>query len=826
MNEDPSASGGYKILTPLNPGTGSRALLALHCAGTERRPIVLLPIPQSVLDDPELFARLEKETRRAALLEHPGILRVFGLFQSPVGLCRAVEYAHGETLRALLNMTGRIPAPIAVRLMSGVAAGVHYAHLAGNEDGSPLVHGDLRPETIMVSNDGTARVSGYGALSVAPREPSGGRRVVGRRKYAAPEQVMGGRSAMAPTTDVFLLAVTLYEMLTGEIPFQASNDPESAVIAQPIPVDRAEIPEPLRAVITKATAKLSRDRYPSVLDLRIALEDAMGSGASDDDVQNWLLPLLAADPRQAALSAAIAEAMESPDNIAPYVRAPSLVPQPIAPAAPVQPQAQVQAAVPAPAPAQPEPPVQAQVSAPVQPQAQVTVQASQIPASAAQPQTFQVQGALPPQALGMLPTQPPTPVQIQVTLPAQALQQPLPPMPAPESKSPWGKIAAVLLAAAALSGAYFFGQRTTSGTSDAAGDAKPSEGTVLVQPAPEGAASASPDGAPLSPSAPASEESAAPAGGKEPASGSSAPSPDETSAAAPPASSPSAEAADTDEEQGPERRAAKKKKKKKARAANGRRSAAKSQAAPSAKDPSPALNDEEDEDDEGEEEEAPEAQASAPAPSQSAPSAPEAPTSPAISGRALPDSKADEDDSLEAELEAALVSASAMEKQPSHLDRPHRSQSAEETPEADDMTPQLQLFTIPQVNVRIKGGKALGQTPLKVPLAPGSYTLELYDPDNRIQTERTISVADRGISKIDITLGIGGIYVTAPEGASIIIDGKRWGFAPISKAIELYEGRHTLQVNIGGEERSQTFQLNRNDMLNFNFGSGGAGFRR
>ena len=99
------------------------------------------------------------------MLPHPGILRVFGLFQSPVGLCRAVEYAHGVSLRTLLTQTGRIPAPIAVRLMSGVAAGVHYAHLAGNEDGSPLVHGDLRPETIMVSNDGTARFRHFPAFA-------------------------------------------------------------------------------------------------------------------------------------------------------------------------------------------------------------------------------------------------------------------------------------------------------------------------------------------------------------------------------------------------------------------------------------------------------------------------------------------------------------------------------------------------------------------------------------------------------------------------------------------------------------------------------------
>ena len=114
------------------------------------------------------------------------------------------------------------------------ALGVHYAHVAGNDDGTPLIHGDLRPETVMLAFSGRAKVGGYGALAVAPKETNG-QRVVNRRRYCAPEQIIGGRAAQTAQTDVFLLGLVLYECRTGRMPWDKETDFDQAVMNAPLP---------------------------------------------------------------------------------------------------------------------------------------------------------------------------------------------------------------------------------------------------------------------------------------------------------------------------------------------------------------------------------------------------------------------------------------------------------------------------------------------------------------------------------------------------------------------------------------------------------------
>jgi serine/threonine-protein kinase len=167
---------------------------------------------------------------------------------------------------------------------------VHYAHIAGNDDGSPLVHGDLRPETILISFGGTTKVTGYGALAFAPREISG-QRVKGRRVHSAPEQIIGGREAISIPTDVYLLGLMLYETLTGVIPWADQGDYfDHAVLSLPLPpASPGVIPAALEPVIAKACAKKAAERYPHPLALREAIEAAMGTEiASVEELNGYL----------------------------------------------------------------------------------------------------------------------------------------------------------------------------------------------------------------------------------------------------------------------------------------------------------------------------------------------------------------------------------------------------------------------------------------------------------------------------------------------------------------------------------------------------------
>ena len=283
----------YRVLGPLSPGSPSRAQLGLGIEPDgSARPVVLIFAPEEVTADSEAVAALERETARATQLEHPHISRVFGLAHLSQGVARVTEYADGESLRTLLERGGRIPVPIAARLIADMAQGVHYAHLAGNDDGSPLVHGDLRPETVMVAFSGNCKVTGYGALSVAPRERDG-RRVVNRRLYCAPEQVVGGRESIIVGTDVFLLGLILYECLSGQRPFSDASDLDQAVLMgqlAPLPND---IPEAFAKIVERCTAKKAAGRYTSALAVREALLEALDGIPlpSDVEVAAWLSPM-------------------------------------------------------------------------------------------------------------------------------------------------------------------------------------------------------------------------------------------------------------------------------------------------------------------------------------------------------------------------------------------------------------------------------------------------------------------------------------------------------------------------------------------------------
>ncbi|SEU28809.1 serine/threonine-protein kinase [Stigmatella erecta] len=388
----------YQSLGPLLSGEGSRAFLGLALEpGVSPRPVVLIWAPQDIAQDPELTARLRRETQRAVVFDHPHILRVHGLVTLEQGLARITEYADGETLRRVMEVTPRVPPPLAARLVADAALGVHYAHMAGNDDGSPLVHGDLRPETLIISFQGMCKVTGYGALSVAPRE-RGGRRVRNRRKYSAPEQLLGGREAVNIQTDVFLLGLTLYECLTGKVPFKDAKDADTATLTEALPSLPPPIPRALDAVVQKATAKRAQERYPSALALREAIVEAMG-GLPETDVvaafMNKLFPaqdeargarakvlelgiadvvrregLPAPVPAQAVAPAPVPVAAATPKAVAPPPAAKAPAAAPVAPAPAPAPQA-VTAAPPAVAAVPPAPvaPVAASPQVPASPPA-------------------------------------------------------------------------------------------------------------------------------------------------------------------------------------------------------------------------------------------------------------------------------------------------------------------------------------------------------------------------------------------------------------------------------------------------------------------------
>ncbi|HVE87999.1 MAG TPA: serine/threonine-protein kinase, partial [Myxococcales bacterium] len=279
----------YQAIAPLLAGEGSRAFLGLEINEAQKaRPVVLIWAPEESAADEALKERLLHETQRASALLHPNIIRVYGLAAMEEGLARIVEFADGESLRRILDVTKTLPPDYAALIAAESASGVHFAHLTVGDDGSPWVHGDIRPETVMVTFNGGVKVTGYGALAMAPKELYG-KRVIGRRVHSAPEQVLAGRGVATVETDVYLLGVLLYETLTGQVPFVGEKDFDQAVVSQPLPHANYEhIPLGLVEVIQKATAKKTQDRYPTALAFRQAVEEAMGILPSIDELGKYI----------------------------------------------------------------------------------------------------------------------------------------------------------------------------------------------------------------------------------------------------------------------------------------------------------------------------------------------------------------------------------------------------------------------------------------------------------------------------------------------------------------------------------------------------------
>jgi serine/threonine-protein kinase len=198
------------------------------------RPVAVKLLPEHLADDAESRGRFLREARLAARLIHPNVVAVYDLGEHGSRLFIVMEYVDGEPLSALLAR-GALPAGEAVELLLQACAGVAEAH------GRGLVHRDLKPANLLLSADGTLKVSDFGlaraADGTALTEPG---TILGTAAYLPPEQARGEPPSAAG--DVYSLGVLAYELLSGRVPYRFAS---LADLAQ---VDRLPPPPPLRSV--------------------------------------------------------------------------------------------------------------------------------------------------------------------------------------------------------------------------------------------------------------------------------------------------------------------------------------------------------------------------------------------------------------------------------------------------------------------------------------------------------------------------------------------------------------------------------------------------
>ncbi len=258
----------YKVIEELGHGGMGRVYKVFDTEIKEK--IALKLLKPEIASDPDTLERFANELKLARKVSHRNICRMFDMGRAEGFPFITMEWVAGEDLKRLLRRVGALSAGKAVAIARQICAGMAEAH------GQGVIHRDLKPQNIMIDEEGNVRVMDFGIARMAKvKGITGVGVIIGTPEYMSPEQVDGEEADQS--SDIYALGIILFEMLTGRVPFEG-NTPFSVALKQkseapPNPrTVTPQIPEDLSNLILRCLEKQRSRRYQSAADVLVELD--------------------------------------------------------------------------------------------------------------------------------------------------------------------------------------------------------------------------------------------------------------------------------------------------------------------------------------------------------------------------------------------------------------------------------------------------------------------------------------------------------------------------------------------------------------------------
>ncbi len=268
--------GKYLIAGTLGRGAMGTVYDARDPVIDRRVAIKTIPLVPADDDEGEALARFKREAQAAGRLHHPNIVGVYDYGETASIAYIIMEFVEGRSLKAPLDAHERFAPAETVRIMESILDGLHYSHSRG------VVHRDIKPANIMLTKEGVVKIADFGIARIESSQMTQAGTIMGTPAYMSPEQFMG--QTVDLRTDIYSAGVLLYQLLTGERPFDGGMSAimHKALHTEPPAPSAISVVSPTEfdAVVARAMAKRPEHRFQSADEFAAAIRGALVAPAA------------------------------------------------------------------------------------------------------------------------------------------------------------------------------------------------------------------------------------------------------------------------------------------------------------------------------------------------------------------------------------------------------------------------------------------------------------------------------------------------------------------------------------------------------------------